>query len=197
VRRPVPSLPIQVRAMAPRLRSNAASLLRPVLLPCLLGGALGAVLQPALALPRLDLTPYPGPAAGETRWVIQLPGVLTPSTDPRFSTSPSDWRVQLIAGREVEADCNQQAFAGRIRAEKLQAPGLSVYRVSDVGPMATTLMACPPGAPKRRLFVPMGSKPFVVPYEVSRPIVIYAPKDLQVRWRLWKAEKLQRPAEAL
>jgi ecotin len=183
--------------MAPRLPSAAAFLLRPVLLPCLLGAALGAVLQPAVAIPRLDLTPYPKAAVGETRWVIQLPGVLSPSSDPRFSASPSDWRVQLIAGREVEADCNQQAFGGRIRAETLKAPGLSVYRVSDVGPMATTLMACPPGAPKRRIFVPMGSKPIVVPYDASRPIVVYAPKDLQVRWRLWKAEKLQRPAEAL
>jgi ecotin len=43
----------------------------------------------------------------------------------------------------------------------------------------------------------MGSKPFVVPYNASLPIVIYAPKDLDVRWRLWKAERLQRPANAL
>ncbi len=183
--------------MDPRLPSSAVVRRNPALRPTLLGVVLGAMVLPATAIPRLDLTPYPQPGPGETRWVIQLPGVLPPSTDPRFSASPSDWRVQLIAGREVEADCNQQAFGGRIRAEKLKTPGLSVYRVSDVGPMASTLMACPPGSAKRRLFVPMGSKPFVVPYEVSRPIVIYAPKDLQVRWRLWKAEKLQRPAQAL
>jgi len=40
----------------------------------------------------------------------------------------------------------------------------------------------------------MGGKPFVVPYEVSRPIVLYAPKDLELRWRLWKAERRQWPA---
>jgi ecotin len=183
--------------MAPPLPSPTVVRRSALLGSSLLGLALGALAVPAMAIPRLDLTPYPQPGAGETRWVIQLPGVLPPSTDPRISASPSDWRVQLIPGREVEADCNQQAFAGRIRAEKLKTPGLSVYRISDVGPMASTLMACPPGAAKRRLFVPMGSKPFVVPYEVSRPIVIYAPKDLQVRWRLWKAETLQRPAQAL
>lgn len=43
----------------------------------------------------------------------------------------------------------------------------------------------------------MGSKPFVVPYDASRPIVLYTPKDLQLRWRLWKAEKVQQPAQAL
>lgn len=43
----------------------------------------------------------------------------------------------------------------------------------------------------------MGSKPFVVPYDASRPIVVYTPKNLQLRWRLWKAEKVQRPALSL
>ncbi len=164
-----------------------------VSLPSLLGG-LGA---PAMAIPQLDLKPYPAAAAGQTRWVIQLGGVLPPGADPRLSPSPSDWRVQLIPGRQVEADCNQQAFRGRFRASKLKGLGVSVYTVSAVGPMVTTLMACPPGQAKRKVFVPMGSKPFVVPYDASRPIVVYTPKDLELRWRLWKAEKVQQPAQAL
>jgi len=163
-------------------------------LPALLLGAWPAALR---AIPRLDLTPYPRPGAAEIRWVIQLPGVLPPTADPRLSSSPSDWRVQLIAGREVEADCNTQAFRGRFRALKVPGQEFSVYRVSEVGPMVATQMACPPGQPKRRVFVPMGSKPFVVPYDASRPIVVYTPQDLQLRWRLWKAERVQNPAQAL
>ncbi|WP_216900692.1 ecotin family protein [Synechococcus sp. CCY 9618] len=172
--------------MAHALRPAAAAVAVPLLL--------GMGLAPALAIPRLDLKPYPLPAAGQTRWVIQLPGVLPPTADPRLSSSPSDWRVQLIAGREVEADCNQMAFRGRFRASWVEALGVSVYRVSDVGPMVSTRMACPPGEAKRKLFVPMGSKPYVVPYDASRPIVVYTPQDLQLRWRLWKAEKVQQPA---
>ena len=49
----------------------------------------------------------------------------------------------------------------------------------------------------RQAFVPLGSKPFVVPYNASLPIVLYTPKDLEVRWRLWKAEAVQRPAQPL
>ncbi|MDM7951747.1 MAG: ecotin family protein [Cyanobium sp. CZS 25K] len=158
---------------------------------------LGAWLPPAGAIPRLDLKPYPLPTAGQTRWVIQLPGVLPPGADPRLSTSPHDWRVQLIPGRVVEADCNPQAFRGRFRASKLKGLGVSIYTVSDVGPMVSTRMACPPGRAIRKVFVPMGSKPFVVPYDASRPIVVFTPKDLQLRWRLWKAEKVQQPAQAL
>jgi ecotin len=177
--------------MLPALRRLPAAALA---LPALLLGAWPAALR---AIPRLDLAPYPRPAAGELRWVIQLPGVLPPTADPRLSSSPSDWRVQLIAGREVEADCNQQAFRGRFRASQVKALGVSVYRVSAVGPMVTTRMACPPGEAKRRVFVPMGSKPFVVPYDASRPIVVFTPKDLQLRWRLWKAERVQQTAQPL
>ncbi|MCP9835381.1 ecotin family protein [Cyanobium sp. Aljojuca 7A6] len=176
-----------------RARLTAATASVIVTLPSLLAGW-GA---PAMAIPQLDLKAYPPAAAGQTRWVIQLPGVLPPGTDPRLSPHPSDWRVQLIPGREVKADCNQQAFRGRFRASKLKDLGVSVYTVSDVGPMVTTLMACPPGQAKRSVFVPMGSRPFVVPYDASRPIVVYTPKDLQLRWRLWKAEKVQQPAQAL
>ncbi len=158
---------------------------------------LALTVAPARAIPRLDLTPYPKPTAAQTRWVIQLPGVLPPTADPRLSPNPGDWRVQLIAGREVEADCNQRAFRGRFRASKMKGLGVSVYTVSDVGPMVSTLMACPPGQAKRKVFIPMGSKPFVVPYDASRPIVVFTPKDLQLRWRLWKAEKVQQPAQAL
>ena len=124
--------------------------------PALLGSLLGlgsglgvagtnAGSSPAVAIPRLDLTPYPAAPAGQRRWVIQLPGVLRPS-------------------------------------ESLKGWGTKIYRVSDVGPLASTRMACPP---------------FVVPYSASLPIVVYAPGDLEVRWRLWKAEKQQRPATVL
>ena len=63
--------------------------------------------------------------------------------------------------------------------------------------LAAARMGCPPGEGKRSAFVPMGGKPFVVPYNVSRPIVLYAPKDLELRWRLWKAERQQWPARQI
>lgn len=90
--------------------------------------ALAAV--PAAAVPRLDLKPYPAPAEGEARWVIQVPGVLRPSADPVISPNPADWRVELIVGRELELDCNRQWLRGRIRSESLPGWGYRIYRVS-------------------------------------------------------------------
>ena len=171
---------------------GVAVLLAAALLPLQLG--LGGAAQ---AIPRLDLKPYPAATAQERRWVIQLPGVLPPTADAGISPNPSDWRVELIIGRELEVDCNAQRFSGKVRTETLPGLGYRIYRVREVGPLVSTRMACPPGSGKRKAFVPMGSKPFVVPYNASLPIVIYAPKDLDLRWRLWKAERLQRPANAL
>ena len=166
----------------------------------MVGAALaGLVAAPTVgAIPRLDLSPYPAPAAGESRWVIQLPGLLPPTRDPALSANPRDWRVQVIVGQMARVDCNMHSFAGHLRVQPLKTdPPLNVLRVSEVGPMASTRMACPPGEPLQERFVAMAGKPFVMPYNVSRPIVVYAPKPLEVRWRLWKAESQARPANAL
>ncbi|MCP9807458.1 ecotin family protein [Cyanobium sp. T1B-Tous] len=163
-------------------------------------GALALALVPASvpqagAIPRLDLSGYPKPALGDRRWVIQLPGVLRPNVDPALSPNPTDWRVQLIVGQMAELDCNRQVFGGKLRPVKpAQEGGPVIYRVTDVGALASTRMACPPEQPRRRAFVPMAGKAFVVPYNASRPIVVDAPRPLELRWRLWKAESQERPA---
>ena len=161
------------------------------------GAAMGLGGLPAAAIPRLDLSPYPAPAAGERRWVIQLPGVLPPTRDPALSPNPRDWRVQLIVGQTALVDCNQHSFSARLRHWRLSDDTPMVFRVDAVGPLVSTRMACPPDQPRRQVFVTMAGKPYVVPYGVSRPIVIYAPAALQVRWRLWKAEREAREAQAL
>jgi ecotin len=158
-------------------------------------GSASTVAQPASAVPRLDLKPYPAAATGERRWVIQLPGVLRPSPDPALSPSPADWRVELIVGREMVLDCNLHRLGGRLAAESLPGWGFTIYRVKDPGPVRSTRKACPPGEAKRPGFVVLGARPFVVPYNASLPIVVYAPADLQVRWRLWKAERRQQEAQ--
>ena len=149
------------------------------------------------AIPRLDLKPYPAPAADQRRWVIQLPGVLKPSSDPAISANPADWRVELIVGRELEVDCNRQLLRGRIEAETIPGWGYRIFRVRGGDAVASTRMACPPDQPPRRQFVALGGEPTVVRYNASLPIVVYAPRDLKVRWRLWKAETGQQKAQQL
>ena len=160
----------------------------------LVAGAL--VLLPVLgasAIPRLDLSGYPKPAAGDRRWVIQLPGVLPSTSDPAISPNPSDWRVQLVVGQTALVDCNQHSFSARLRPERLPEGKGALYRVTNVSPLISTRMACP-GHQRQSKFVPMAGKPYVVPYNVSVPIVVDAPAPLEVRWRIWKAENKSQPA---
>ena len=123
-----------------------------------------------------------------------MPGVLRPSPDPLLSANPADWRVELIVGRELQVDCNRQMLRGRLQAQPVAARGARLYRVSGGDVVASTRMACPAAQPPRRAFVPLSGPPTVVPYSVSQPIVVDAPRDLQVRWRLWKAENRQQEA---
>lgn len=150
----------------------------------------------AIAIPRLDLSAYPKPAAGDRRWVIQLPGVLPPTGDPAISANPRDWRVQLIVGQTAQVDCNQHSFAGRLRPQRLPEGKGTLYRVSNVGPLISTRMACPTNQ-RQASFVPMAGKPYVVPYNASVPIVVDAPAPLELRWRLWKAEATTQPAQLM
>ena len=149
------------------------------------------------AIPRLDLKAYPQPSVGEQRWVIQLPGVVPPSGDPNLSADPGDWRVELIVGKLVTVDCNLHRFGGRLQSEPVKGWGYPVFRLPDPGPMISTRMACPPGAPLRSSFVQTGGEPFLVPYNASLPLVVYVPKGFELRWRLWKADRRQIPARRL
>jgi ecotin len=165
-------------------------------------GAVGLVLAAlapaaARAIPQLDLKPFPPAAADQVRWVIQLPGVLRPSSDAAISADPADWRVELIVGRELEVDCNRQLLRGQMVAETIPGWGYRLYRVTGGELVASTRMACPPDQPPRRQFVPLAGPPTVVRYNASVPIVIDTPRDLQVRWRLWKAETSQQEAQRL
>ncbi len=145
------------------------------------------------AIPRLDLSGYPKPAAGDRRWVTQPPGVLRPSTDSGLSTNPRDWRVQLLVGQIARVDCNQHSFSARIRPERLPEGKGALYRVTNVSPLMSTRMACP-GNERTSQVVPMAGQPYVVYYNASVPIVVDAPVPLEVRWRIWKAEQTSQPA---
>ena len=55
-------------------------------------------------------------------------------------------------------------------------------------PMAGTLMAIDPDAPKEDRFVPLGGEPYLIRYNSRLPVVVYAPKGVEVRYRIWSAE---------
>lgn len=130
------------------------------------------------------LKPFPEAAADETRYVIELPAL----------PHENQVKVQLIAGKTIEVDCNNHRFGGSISEENLEGWGYNFYKVSELtGPMST-LMGCP-DSDKKAAFVSMQDSP-LIRYNSNLPIVIYAPKDVDVRYRIWQADVLEMDAKS-
>jgi ecotin len=153
--------------------------------------ALASALAPAMASPPAgaapspDLRPYPPAAPGERRWFISV------DTTP---AAAGDLRVELVVGRTLMVDCNRHLLQGSLEEETVPGWGYPIYRVKGGGAMVSTRMACP-GQAQRQEFVGLGGSPTLVPVNPRLPIVVVAPQELEVRWRLWRAERRQRPAQ--
>ena len=154
---------------------------------------------PGVAIPRLNLTGYPDPAPGLKRWVIQPSGLLPKSADPLISAHPLDWRIQLIVGQTVRLDCNTKRLSGFGMTMRMlpKASGKALFEVKGPVAVISTKMACPDDQPTRTSFLSLGKQPYLVPYNASWPIVVDLPENVQLRWRVWKAETRQHNAVKL
>lgn len=133
-----------------------------------------------------NLRAFPPAAAGMTRFVLQLP----PQTD-EYSL-----KVELMIGKTVQVDeHNRYFFAGTIEEQTIEGWGFTAYRVDQLGPMAGTLMAVDPNAPKVARFVPLSGDPFLIRYNSRLPVVVYVPEGVEVRYRIWAAGRDVRAME--
>ena len=110
--------------------------------------------------------------------------------------SENDFMIELIIGKVVSVDqSNTYFFGGKIEKETVKGWGYPVYKLNDLGPMAGTLMAVDPNAPKIDRFIKLGGPPYFVDYNSRLPIVIYVPETVEVRYRIWCADPIAKPME--
>ena len=124
-----------------------------------------------------EVAPYPEAEQGFARQVIHLPQ----------QADESAFKLEVIAGKRLQVDCNRQHLGGHLQEKTLEGWGYSYYRLDDVKGPASTLMACPEGTTTQG-FVPVVGDGFMLRYNSKLPIVLYVPKDLEVRYRIWSAE---------
>lgn len=125
-----------------------------------------------------NMKAFPPAGEGMVRHVLQLP----PQADE------SGFKLELIVGKTVETDAgNRYFFGGRIEEETIKGWGFPRYVVSKLGPMAGTLMAVDPDAPKVARFITLGGAPYIIRYNSRLPVVVYVPEDVEVRYRIWTA----------
>jgi ecotin len=132
---------------------------------------------PAVAqrTPQDELAAFPPAPPGQVRRVVFLPR----------EANEDALRVGMIAGRTMPVDCNRHVLGTRFETRTVEGWGYEYLVVTEVGAPATTLMACPPNSQRRR-FV-QGSDEPLLRYNSRLPIVVFAPADLEVRYRIWRA----------
>jgi ecotin len=139
---------------------------------------------PAAALAADDLKPFPEAEHGYRRVVIRLPEV----------DAPDERRVELILGRTMQVDCNRHILSGQLQRKVVQGWGYDYLVLSNVGGPASTMMACPPGQPKRATLVRVSldrsdAQNGWQRYNPRLPLVIYVPDNIEVRYRIWTADR--------
>jgi ecotin len=132
------------------------------------------------------LEAFPAAEAGDVRYVVNLPK----------QSNEENYRVEVIVGKTAKLDTrNRYFFGGQIEEKSLPGWGYTYYEVEKLGPMAGTLIAVDPNKPKQDRFVRLGGEPYLIRYNSKLPIVVYVPKDAEVRYRIWKAAKESKPME--
>lgn len=134
---------------------------------------------------RNNLRAFPAPVQGMTRHVIYLPK----------EADESLLKVELVIGKTVVIDeQNRYFFSSKIEEETIQGWGFTRYVLPKLGPMAGTLMGVPPGAPKIERFITLGGEPNLLRYNSRLPLVVYVPQEVEVLYRVWRAERVLKAA---
>ena len=125
-----------------------------------------------------NMMAFPPAKEGMVRYVLQLPK----------QDDESAFKVELIVGKTVQVDeRNRYFFGGKIEEKTIKGWGFPRYNLRKLGPMVGTRMAINPDTPKVNRFVTLGGEPYLIRYNSRLPIVVYAPKGVEVRYRVWSA----------
>ena len=139
-----------------------------------------------LAAEHPELKAFPAAKEGMERFVIVLPHKERGEEDA--------FKVEIVPGKTMLTDgVNLVRLAATIEAQPLQGWGYTYYEVTGRDLTASTLIAVPPGTPQVKKFV--SGTPLLIRYNSRLPVVIYAPKGYEIRYRIWQAPKTTEAAE--
>lgn len=124
-----------------------------------------------------EVAPYPPAEEGYVRSVIYLPAL----------NNEQNAKVELMIGKEMLVDCNIHRLSGSIAKQELKGWGYQYYVVKGVNQGLSTMMACPLGVEEKMEFVTINNNLGLIDYNSRLPIVVYTPKDVQVKYRIWSA----------
>lgn len=139
---------------------------------------LASIAMPLQAAPKQDIKMFPVAKANEQRVVIRLPKL----------DDESSRKVEVMISKSMTVDCNTRRLAGDLQAEDLPGWGYNYYRLGELKGPISTLMACPKGSEKKAN-VPVIGDGYLLRYNSRLPLVIYAPAETLVAYRIWSTDK--------
>jgi len=141
--------------------------------------ALVLALVTAVSVAADNMKAFPPAEEGMVRYVIDLPE----------QEDEAGWRVELLIGKTVQTDAaNRYFFGGTLETVTIEGWGFDRHILRKLGPMAGTLMAVDPDAPKVDRFITLGGEPRLLRYNSRLPLVVYVPGGVEVRYRFWRAD---------
>lgn len=143
--------------------------------------AIACVSTSALAAeqPLEKVAPYPKAEKGMKRQVIQLPQ----------QQDESAFKVELMIGQTLEVDCNRHRLGGQLESKTLEGWGYDYYVVEKISGPVSTMMACPDQKKTKKFVTASLGDDGMLRYNSKLPIVIYAPENVEVKYRIWEAQE--------
>ncbi len=136
----------------------------------------------SFAVDHPQLKAFPETVDGMNRFVIVLPH--------KERGEDSSFKVELIPAKKMLTDdINLMRLAANIVAKPLKGWGYKYYVVTGKDMAMSTMMAVPEGTKQVEKLVQ--GTPVTIPYNSRLPIVIYAPKEYVIQYRIWKAGIIQ------
>lgn len=125
---------------------------------------------------KLNLEIYPKPKDGYKQLYIQLP----------VEKNENNLKVELFVGKNDMVDCNTYGLLGSIKIEKTADETHLYYVVESDGSVVGTQKACLDNK-KTSQYIQMPTQ--MVNYNSKTPIVVYVPENLEVKYKIWRADK--------
>lgn len=128
-----------------------------------------------------DVAPYPAPGKNETRHVIWLDK----------QSNEDNFKVEIIATKKGMRDCNNVFFGAKLNEVTLKGWGYTYFKVDSVSDGASTLMGCP-DSKKYLADLPVNlSGDSIQRYNSKLPIVVYTPKEIEIKYRIWEGKAIK------
>jgi ecotin len=125
---------------------------------------------------KLEIEMFPRPKIGYKQLYIQVP----------VEKNEEDFKVEFFVGKNEEVDCNSYSLNAFIKEENLNGWGYNYYSVESNGVVLGTLMHC---IDNKKTIKFISTQPQLVRYNSKLPIVVYVPENLELKYRIWKADK--------